>query len=299
MSELPAPSMFEQSCLHRDQRRRRATAAAALAGAALFLAGAVVTIGGFATAIGGYTPAKPIEISPSEFPSADASMGERRASKSRAAFGASRAVCVRLCDGFFFPTSSTVGGDEACESQCPDAPVAMYSQPGDAIENAVSLTGERYADLPAALRNRATFDNACTCHRSYDRSRVAELLRDVTLRKGDVVMTGKGFRVFEGAGGGESTASDFVALSSAPNFPKNSREALLAMEQVGAARGRPATYGAASAAHPIEPWAAAPQRRHHCRGHRADRRPPLNARRRRATFNSIGIPRSPSGTRPA
>jgi hypothetical protein len=210
-------------------RRRRRALAAGIFGAGLFVAGAMITIGDFASAIGGYTPAKPIEITPAPFPSSDDPPVERRR-KARSSYA--RAVCVRLCDGYFFPTSSTAGGDETCQSQCPDAPVAMYSQPGDAIEDAVSLIGERYADLPVALRHRTTYDSACVCHGSLNRSRVAELRDDPTLRKGDIVMTGNGFRVYEGAGGG-ATAGDFVAVTQAPNLPKGSREALIAMEHAG------------------------------------------------------------------
>ena len=51
-----------------------------------------------------------------------------------------RAVCVRLCDGFFFPSATNAGGDEACAAQCPDAPAARYTEPAgsDRIEEEVS-----------------------------------------------------------------------------------------------------------------------------------------------------------------
>jgi hypothetical protein len=216
------------------ERRRRRTFAAMVAGAALFLAGAVATIGGFATAIGGYSPMKPLQLAPEFSPTEETPAPEVHSKRSSHAAG--RAVCVRLCDGFFFPTSSKQGGDAACAAQCPDAPVAMYSEPGDRIEDAVSLTGARYSALPVALENRTTFDDSCTCHRTIDHSRAAELLRDPTLRKGDVVMTANGFRVFEGSGGGATTGDDFVALTQAPNLPRGSREALMAMQRAGAGR---------------------------------------------------------------
>ena len=46
------------------------------------------------------------------------------------------------------------GGDEACASQCPDAPTAFYSMPAgsEKIDDAVSLTGAPYSALP--VRNR-------------------------------------------------------------------------------------------------------------------------------------------------
>ncbi len=38
------------------------------------------------------------------------------------------AVCVRLCDGFFFPKRrKSWGGDEACAAQCPDTPTTRYT----------------------------------------------------------------------------------------------------------------------------------------------------------------------------
>ena len=83
----------------------------------------------------------------------------------------SYAVCVRTCDGGFFPVSySGVGRvdnlEEACRSLCPNADVALYSFPfGGTIDEAISPTGERYVDLPNALKFQQTFDSACSCRR--------------------------------------------------------------------------------------------------------------------------------------
>ena len=62
-------------------------------------------------------------------------------------------VCVKTCDGSFFPVS--YGGPQApnledvCRSLCPNADVALYSFPfGGTIDQAVSINGERYVDLP-------------------------------------------------------------------------------------------------------------------------------------------------------
>ncbi len=84
----------------------------------------------------------------------------------------SYAVCVRTCDGSFFPVSYSGAGsradslEEVCRSLCPNADVALYSFPlGGTIDQAVSSTGERYVDMPNALKFQQTFDSSCSCRR--------------------------------------------------------------------------------------------------------------------------------------
>jgi len=81
----------------------------------------------------------------------------------------SYAVCVRTCDGSFFPVSySGVSGrlEDVCRSLCPNVDVALYSFPfGGTIEQAVSITGERYVDMPNALKFQQSVDPACSCRR--------------------------------------------------------------------------------------------------------------------------------------
>ena len=155
-----------------------------------------------------------------------------------AAFGYGKPVCVRLCDGSFFPTASVSGGDVACAAQCPDAPTALYTMSTDRIEDAVSSTGRLYSALPVAKRYQTSFESTCTCHRDSVASHARELLTDTTLRKGDVVMTANGFRVYQGDGYGPTGPRDFVTLSQARSVPKEERAALLAMERASA--GSPA-----------------------------------------------------------
>ena len=160
-----------------------------------------------------------------------------------------RAVCVRLCDGFFFPSATNTGGDEACAAQCPDAPAARYTEPlgSDRIEEAVSTRGEPYTALPVANRYRTTLDNACTCHRARTGGGYSDsVLNDPTLRKGDVVMTAKGFVVFEGAKARSITSSDFVVLSRARSLPKDVQATLLDMERAGASQRQVDPYASPS-----------------------------------------------------
>jgi hypothetical protein len=151
-----------------------------------------------------------------------------------AAFGGGQPVCVRLCDGSFFPTASAVGGEATCAAQCPDAPTALYTMTSDRIEDAVSSTGAPYSKLPVAGRFEKNFEGTCTCHRDVVASHAKELLHDDTLRRGDVVMMASGFRVYVGDGYGPSGSEDFVALASARNLPRDERATLAAMEKASA-----------------------------------------------------------------
>jgi hypothetical protein len=81
---------------------------------------------------------------------------------------ANYAVCVRTCDGAFFPVSY-IGApsdalEQACRLLCPHADVALYSFPfGGTIDEAVSPTGESYSHLPNAGKFEQTYDPACSC----------------------------------------------------------------------------------------------------------------------------------------
>ena len=84
----------------------------------------------------------------------------------------SKAVCVRTCDGSFFPVSYSAGGSrldslqDMCKALCPNAEVSLYTYPISAdIDQAVSIDGTRYIDSPNALKYRQTFDSTCTCRR--------------------------------------------------------------------------------------------------------------------------------------
>jgi hypothetical protein len=84
--------------------------------------------------------------------------------------GRYRSVCVRLCDGFFYPIhystyGSQLGQDaQQCQSSCAaPAELYVYRNPGQDIEQAVSLTGSAYMDLPVALRFRKEYVRGCSC----------------------------------------------------------------------------------------------------------------------------------------
>jgi hypothetical protein len=85
--------------------------------------------------------------------------------------GGSQAVCVRDCDGGFFPLDLSVRQSDPdqltglCQALCPNTAVNVYTRsPSQDINTAVSLDGDTpYSDLPNALKFEKTFDPACTC----------------------------------------------------------------------------------------------------------------------------------------
>jgi hypothetical protein len=110
--------------------------------------------------------------------------------------GNGRLVCVRSCDGGYFPLDSQPKGKESvaalCSALCPNTEVLVFHAPREGgIEEAVSQTGEPYMKLPNALRYRKTYDPSCSC-KGPDESwahtlRKAEAL--IERKKGDVLVT--------------------------------------------------------------------------------------------------------------
>ena len=112
--------------------------------------------------------------------------------------GTYRTLCVRTCDGYYFPISySTVPSkfaedEQLCRRQCPAAEVALYSHrnPGEDVSRAVSTSGRLYTDLPTAFSYRKQLNSACNC-RAPGQS-WADALRqgnDDTIERGDIVVT--------------------------------------------------------------------------------------------------------------
>ena len=90
-----------------------------------------------------------------------------------------RTLCVRSCDGFYFPISFSTtrdrfGNDQmACEAMCPGTETDLYyhdaklsvAPEGDAAVAMMSVKEEPYTALPAAFSYRARLDESCTCGR--------------------------------------------------------------------------------------------------------------------------------------
>jgi Protein of unknown function (DUF2865) len=85
--------------------------------------------------------------------------------------GTFRTVCVRSCDGGYFPISfATVptrfpDDERSCKALCPatEANLFTYRNPGEDINQAVSVNGQPYTSLPNAFRFRNEFNAACAC----------------------------------------------------------------------------------------------------------------------------------------
>jgi len=85
--------------------------------------------------------------------------------------GTYRTVCVRTCDGGYFPVSfatspARFGDDERqCKALCPatEAELYAYQNPGQDINQAVSISGAPYTALPNAFKFRTEFNPSCAC----------------------------------------------------------------------------------------------------------------------------------------
>ena len=85
--------------------------------------------------------------------------------------GSSRTVCVRLCDGFYFPINAHSHSDNfydehaMCVGRCPGADVSLYvHHAGAPVESMRSaMTNERYVDLPTAFDYRKERVGGCGC----------------------------------------------------------------------------------------------------------------------------------------
>ena len=86
-------------------------------------------------------------------------------------FATYRTLCVRTCDGYYFPVSystlpSRFSTDIAqCQSQCAaPAELFVYRNPGEEAEQMVSSDGRTaYNDLPHAWRYRKEYVKGCSC----------------------------------------------------------------------------------------------------------------------------------------
>jgi len=85
--------------------------------------------------------------------------------------GTYRTVCVRTCDGFYFPISfATVPArfpddERTCKNLCPAAEASLFSyrNPGEDMNQAVSISGQPYSSSPNAFRYRQEFNPSCAC----------------------------------------------------------------------------------------------------------------------------------------
>jgi hypothetical protein len=150
---------------------------------AQYRAAAAPPRGFFETIFGGSPGAVPPQV-PGDFPQVPG--------------GGYRTLCVRTCDGFYFPISYSTSpsrfaeDEQACHQQCPATEVMLYSHrnPGEDVTQAVATNGRPYRDLPNAFRYRKEMVPACTC--KMPGQSWADALgqtKDQTVERGDIVVT--------------------------------------------------------------------------------------------------------------
>jgi len=113
--------------------------------------------------------------------------------------GTFRTVCVRTCDGYYFPISYSTTPDrfrddeQTCQRMCPASEVSlyMYHNPGEEMAQAVSINGRPYTELPTAFQYRKAMSPDCSCRRPGESW--AQTLKaggpDDTVVPGDVIVT--------------------------------------------------------------------------------------------------------------
>lgn len=113
--------------------------------------------------------------------------------------GTYRTICVRTCDGYYFPISYATSPDrfnddaQTCQRMCPAAQVQLYTyhNPGEEVNQAVSLDGRPYTELPTAFAYRKALDKSCSCRRPGESwaDAMKVIGGDQTVAPGDVVVT--------------------------------------------------------------------------------------------------------------
>ena len=81
-----------------------------------------------------------------------------------------RTMCVRLCDGYYWPVSFATSKDnfgrdeQTCRQSCSGSTALYaYPNPGGEVEEMVSLKGEPYRNLSTAFLYRTVYDPGCKC----------------------------------------------------------------------------------------------------------------------------------------
>lgn len=109
-----------------------------------------------------------------------------------------RTICVRTCDGYYFPVSFATTqarfreDEQICQRLCPAAEVILFSyrNPGEEVAQATSLNGRLYTELPNAFLYRKEYNPACSCKKPGETwAQALKYLDDRTVERGDIVVT--------------------------------------------------------------------------------------------------------------
>src|SRR5437868_14732416 len=113
--------------------------------------------------------------------------------------GTFRTVCVRTSDGGYCPVSVATyqarfqDDEKTCKALCPatEATLFTYRNPGEDINQAISINGQPYSSLPNAFKFRTEFNPSCACKAAGQTW--SEALKSVDDRagveQGDIIVT--------------------------------------------------------------------------------------------------------------
>ncbi|WP_428687246.1 DUF2865 domain-containing protein [Roseibium sp.] len=108
--------------------------------------------------------------------------------------GTFRTLCVRTCDGYFFPLSFKTGKNSfaydasRCSEICPAAETELYvyRNPGGDPSQMISLAGALYSEQPFAFRYKSEYVEGCGC-RETRQSKMRSSWRELTKGSSDRV----------------------------------------------------------------------------------------------------------------
>lgn len=149
--------------------------------------------------------------------------------------GPYRTMCVRACDGFYFPLRHNAwrrnfqSDAKSCRSACgEEAKLFYYSLRGGSVETMTDLAGRAYKDLPHAFGYRKALVSGCTCkpvpwsyeeaarHQTYAAAE-AQTMRATAQR---IAATGRQFAAFGSVRGvaaaGSGVPADGEIVAEAP-----------------------------------------------------------------------------------
>ncbi|MET0678854.1 MAG: DUF2865 domain-containing protein [Bradyrhizobium sp.] len=142
--------------------------------------------------------------------------------------GTYRTVCVRTCDGAYFPISfATVPGrfaddERACKAQCPatEANLYTYRNPGEDMNQAVSVGGQNYTALPNAFHYRTEFNPTCAC--KAPGQTWADALKSIddkseAAQQGDIIVTEESAKRMQQRQTGKAPVSSKKGPTTAPD----------------------------------------------------------------------------------
>lgn len=111
-------------------------------------------------------------------------------------FGNFRTMCVRTCDGYYFPISFSTDRSHfdadalSCESRCPGSEVELYyyGMPSQSAEEMISYRSDiPYAKQPFAFSYRKKLDRQCSCNFSKaGLGELAELEAEKSIERDEV-----------------------------------------------------------------------------------------------------------------